>query len=84
MFSLDVMKAEILEVIKEVNPETVVTEADITVDFTRNVFEVTIANLDVETKTFFVRGSDVIGRYVVRTIGFIAPTEEGFITFFRG
>lgn len=84
MFSLDKMKAEILEVIKEVNADTVVTVDDITVDFTRNVFEITIANLDTETKTFFVKGSDVIGRYVVRTIGFIAPTEEGFITFFRG
>lgn len=84
MFSLDEMKNEILAEIKKVNPDTAVVVGDITVDFTRNVFEVTVANLDAKAEEFFVRASDVIGRYVVRTIRFIAPTEAGFIAVFRG
>ena len=84
MFSLDEMKNEILTEIKKVNADTAVTVDKITVDFTRNVFEVTIEDLDTDSKDFFVRVSDVIGRYVVRTIIFIAPTEDGLIVAFRG
>lgn len=84
MFSLAEMKSEILAEIKKVNAETAVTEEKITVDFTRNVFEITIEDLDTKSEEFFIGASDVIGRYVVRTIRFIAPTEAGFIAVFRG
>lgn len=82
MFSLDEMKKEILAEIVKVNAETAVTVEDITVDFTPNVFEVTIANLDVDTKELFIGGAAVIGRYLVRTVQFIAPTKTGFVAAF--
>lgn len=83
MFSLDEMKKEILAEIVKVNADTAVTTDDIKVDFTPNVFEVTIENLDVDTKDIFVGGTAVIGRYVVRTIQFIAPTKTGFVAVYR-
>lgn len=84
MFSLDEMKKEILAEIVKVNANTAVTVNDITVNFTRNVFEVTIENLDTKACEFFIGGSAVIGRYVVRTILYLVPTEDGFVTVFRG